>query len=569
MKSENSRHKFLTVTAEDVRNLFVYRISIPHFLDPEYQGNYRFTFEAEDDSSGKKFFDYPVILSWLNAALKGEVSREEFLVFIYILSKIEKTKDFPAYVPDGENLFDMNYLSLIFNGFRFDPSCRIVKKGFFDEEEYWPEYKNSVTQEQYDQTFASIVREAVSSLERYQKNDSLPLEEKGLTTDELQMIYGELRAMQSFPPSPLQKKIGHFCLEKLRDRDFPEIDADLGQEYACYEPDENGLSAFGYKQDSAKALYYLKKSQADTACGYIYLNGAPNVKKDYDEAFKYFYLGAHGKDLEANYKLADLYAEGKGMKKDPKRAERILLSGFPRVLSFASLNNPWYLAQYAKRLRLYARTPFAKYAFSLLSYWSFKTRIEQDQHGWDDVQEMKNLAREMKDYRLNVLGLKGRKPALHKDVPLPYELNGDEISLWDKGAFLYPYLPSKFVLERTVLKDQKEILAAWVPSKRKNSLLMLALPRTDTILMKRKFVFRFTLSEPFEEDLKEGTNVRLSGKNVSVFLNGKASVRTLESAALVSYEEADYQRFPEPLIINSLPDESYPYGEDGRKEQPL
>jgi TPR repeat protein len=59
----------------------------------------------------------------------------------------------------------------------------------------------------------------------------------------------------------------------------------------------------------------------------MYLNGN-GVRQNYKEAYKWYELAAGQGDIAAKCAIAELYADGKGVKKDLKKAKKIAKEGY-------------------------------------------------------------------------------------------------------------------------------------------------------------------------------------------------------------------------------------------------
>ena len=92
--------------------------------------------------------------------------------------------------------------------------------------------------------------------------------------------------------------------------------------YMCYE----GTDAYPQNFKMSRLLLSASfeqtlKPQLANSLGYIYYYGrTTGGKPDYDQAFRYFSYGAASKVVESTYKLADMYAHGYGIWKNPSAA---------------------------------------------------------------------------------------------------------------------------------------------------------------------------------------------------------------------------------------------------------
>ncbi len=112
-------------------------------------------------------------------------------------------------------------------------------------------------------------------------------------------------------------------IKKLHDMDYPRYTYLLGWLYNYGK---------GVKQDPQKALELYKEAMEENykyaayRLGWLYFPGEDNKNKkyvlrvDYDEAIKYFKLGAEFKDYKSSELLGYIYEKGIGVQKDEKKA---------------------------------------------------------------------------------------------------------------------------------------------------------------------------------------------------------------------------------------------------------
>lgn len=106
--------------------------------------------------------------------------------------------------------------------------------------------------------------------------------------------------------------------------------------YGCYGGDPAYECDWNTALECVTKLYKLTgKSVYANTLGYIYYYGRCwNGEPKYDEAFKYFSIGAAGFNYESRYKLADMFVHGYGVTKNTKIANTIITELYDQNLSY-------------------------------------------------------------------------------------------------------------------------------------------------------------------------------------------------------------------------------------------
>ena len=174
------------------------------------------------------------------------------------------------------------------------------------------------------------LEDLIAEIESFKKEEGKPLCERTFTTQEMEdfLAVWDMDKVEREATPEIRALYVRF-VNALADAGDP---AGLYQKaYACY-----GNGSAGFSQDwaaSRDCLLKLEKIAPDpgyaNTLGYIYYYGrTTDGVPDYQEAFKWFSIGAAGGIIESRYKLADMFVRGRACPKDPQTAHSIVAELF-------------------------------------------------------------------------------------------------------------------------------------------------------------------------------------------------------------------------------------------------
>lgn len=161
--------------------------------------------------------------------------------------------------------------------------------------------------------------------------------------------------------------------------------------YGCYGGDPAYECDWNTALECVTRLYELtgKPMYANTL-GYIYYYGRCwDGEPKYDEAFKYFSVGAAGFYYESRYKLADMFVHGYGVPKNTKIAYTIVSELYDQNVKYMLDGNfDCKFADVALRLGSYTESGYGKYTnihhaykYYLQADFAIRQRLKYDHYG--------------------------------------------------------------------------------------------------------------------------------------------------------------------------------------------
>ncbi|MCR5625434.1 MAG: hypothetical protein K6G11_09425 [Lachnospiraceae bacterium] len=240
----------------------------------------------------------------------------------------------------------------------------------------------------------------------YLENEKKPLLERNYSIEEMDIYLDSMDDETTLKKaSDNEKKLCKSFADKLCEED--NITGLKFKGYGCY----GGNSVYECNWDTAlncvTKLYELtgEPVYANTL-GYIYYYGRCwDGKPKYDEAFKYFSIGAAGFYYESRYKLADMFWNGYGVKKTPDIAKTIIAELYDQNIDYI-LNGKYEckFADIALRLGSYTeKSPgdFTRFDIAYMYYlqadFAIKQRLRYNHYGDTSV------AQSIKDCLYNLL----------------------------------------------------------------------------------------------------------------------------------------------------------------------
>lgn len=245
---------------------------------------------------------------------------------------------------------------------------------------------------------AASFEEMLGWISAYRADRTKPLAERTFTEKQKQEFLSLWDMDQvELTGTPEIRELYVKIVNELAAKDDP---AALAQKaYASY-----GEGKAGFPQDwkaSRECLLRLEEIAPSATfantLGYLaYYGRCTDGVPDYDEAFRWFTIGAAGGVYESRYKLADLFRDGKGCPKDPEIAHRMIMELFQDNLGhFCSGEARSKFADIALRAGNLERdgvgcTPTREetYAYYLMAKAAIRMRrLAQDCYGDSTVEE--------------------------------------------------------------------------------------------------------------------------------------------------------------------------------------
>ena len=240
--------------------------------------------------------------------------------------------------------------------------------------------------------------ENISMLENYLEDEEKPIEERHYTDNEkvyfIKSVDNDDRLKKS---SKRELEIYRKFVGEMSEKNDITALRCLG--YGCYGGNAAYECDWETSLDCMLKLYELtgEPMYANTL-GYIYYYGRCwNGEPHYEEAFKYFSIGAAGYYYESRYKLADMYWKGLYVKQNKDIAESILAELYRENIEYIKKGNfDCKFADIALRLGNYYKERYradSVYECYLQADFAIKRRLQYDYYG--DVSVAENIRKEL------------------------------------------------------------------------------------------------------------------------------------------------------------------------------
>ncbi|MCI2068283.1 MAG: sel1 repeat family protein [Bacilli bacterium] len=433
------------------------------------------------EKNDNDYFDLDAYFNWFKKRIDLKVSEEDFVSFIFFV-----------YLCFKNAKYDLNDYSL-----KANVQIRIADLVKKYSDAYDPTSgAYLLTDEQKIQNIESCYED----IKRYKDNEALPLEQRNLKNEEKMFLLRQLseRGVLTLEERDAFEKM----LVSLAAQDSPW--ACLF--YASYLYGEGVDEDTGIIRNYAKSLtYYLKAGrlgdyQGYMLAGYIYYYNRLNdpAGPDYPSAFRCFSFGAEHNDLEAFYKLSDMYYHGYFVEKNILEATFLLKSHYYDALSNAYWKGDYYfIGPFALRLgKIMEDNGLEKdrqiiLAFYLLAEYSYQLRLKKNNF-FGDREVLSRLKEDIKrmDQKL-----------LLEPVPfaLPYELSEDEIILGFDSMFSFPPTNERGLLKG--LKGSNKLTLTLYQNE--EGAFPYPLIKANKVLLFTNIRLLMVLDKPLEEDVNE------------------------------------------------------------------
>ncbi len=170
-------------------------------------------------------------------------------------------------------------------------------------------------------------------------------------------------------------------LEELCEKD--DADALKRKAFDCY---GNGSGFYACDWHTARDCllrWYAKtgSSLAGNALGYIYYYGrCTDGEPEYEQAFRWFSIGAAGGYYESRYKLTDMFIQGLGVHKNDKAAANMILELYDQILpEFLQGKDDTHMADIAFRMaKLHMQGIDTAVSYEAAYYYCLQARYAMD-----------------------------------------------------------------------------------------------------------------------------------------------------------------------------------------------
>lgn len=468
------------------------------------------------EKSDNDYFDLPSYFGWFERRISLKASENDFVSFIFFV-----------YLCFKNAKYDLDDYSL-----KATVQIRIadlVKKYSDAFDSASGTYLLSEEQKLLN------IKNCFEDIKRYHDNEALPLAQRNLKNEEKMFL---LRQLSERGVLSLEERES---FEKMLSSLAAEDSAWACLFYAGYLYGEGVDEDTGIIRNYAKSLsFYLKAGRLGDyegymLAGYIYYYNRLNdpAGPDYASAFRCFSYGAEHNDLEAFYKLSDMYYHGYFVEKNLSEATFLLKSHYYDALSTAYWKGDYYfIGPFALRLgRIMEENGLEKdyqavLAFYLLAEYAYELRLKKNNF-FGDQQVLARLKEDIKRMYLKLSW---------EPVPfaLPYELSEDEILLGFESMFAFP--PTN---ERGILKGRKGsdklILTLY---QNEEGAFPYPLIKANKVLLFTNIRLQMTLDKPLEDEIEE----RLGEKVISAVsffphlgMTIKESTYQLESLTILGF----------------------------------
>lgn len=170
-----------------------------------------------------------------------------------------------------------------------------------------------------DKSLCENADEVIGMIENFLENEKKPVFERDYTDEDKEYFIKSLGNSDMLSTAD-EKELDLYrkFIEELCAKD--NTTALYYKGYGCYGGDVAYECNWDVSLECILKLYELTgEPMFANTLGYIYYYGrCNNGKPQYDEAFRYFSIGAAGGHFESRYKLADMFENGYGVVKNPK-----------------------------------------------------------------------------------------------------------------------------------------------------------------------------------------------------------------------------------------------------------
>lgn len=229
------------------------------------------------------------------------------------------------------------------------------------------------------------------------KNERRPVPERDYTDEEKEhylecMWKGETLRTASEPELKLYRAFADELCEK------DSVTALRCRGYGCY----GGDPAYDCDWNTSlkcmlKLLELTGEAEYANTLGYIYYYGRCwSGEPQYEQAFRYFSIGAAGGWFESRYKLADMFVHGYAVPKNPKIACEIVSELYSENLKRFLTGDPCKFADVALRMGSYEESGYRGTASSALAYLyylqaAFAIRQREKYHWYGDAKVAESI----------------------------------------------------------------------------------------------------------------------------------------------------------------------------------
>ena len=257
----------------------------------------------------------------------------------------------------------------------------------------------------------------INMIELFQEDKDLPITERRYTIPQKTAFinHWDNNLLLNDAPEDIKTLFMSFT-DELCDKEI--FEALKAKAYACY--GGNAVYPCDFKE-SAKLLEILWKKfsfgYAANTLGYIYYYGRLNGTPDYEKAFFYYSVASNFNIIEAKYKLADMFMQGKYVLPNPPLAYQTYIKLYDETkFYFENGDAGCDFADCALRLgKALAELPsqrLRRYAVMLEADYAISKRIEKS-YEYGDKQVQANIKEELAKARADLLA--------DNDYPHPFD----------------------------------------------------------------------------------------------------------------------------------------------------
>lgn len=434
------------------------------------------------------FVDYE---NWLGMRAQGEISQGRFISFCYLVFLAFRNR---AYKPEDYSLaFQVQYRITKLTKYYYD-LYDDLKKTF------------NLTDEEADR---KLVGAALEDIRRYRDNESLPLEMRNLTIEEKEDLVKKISEKKELAPeekAAFEPMLLSLCAKGS---------AWAHIFYGGYLYGEGIDEQTGILKSYAKCLeHYLQAGdlgdyEGYMLAGYIYYYNRLNNPEgpDYPAAFRCFSYGADHGDLEAFYKLSDMYANGYFVRKDYQEAQFILRSHYYDAFSAAYWKGDYYfIGPYTLRLgkdQLYGANGDRNLALGLfnVALYAYQWRYERNSF-FGDLSVINNL-------KTLIAETESQLKVTEMPFTLPYELSDEEEEI--TSGNLLPFTEMIEKIHVSGKKGDNHLILDF--SQNQQGAFPFPLLRCGKVLLFTNLRISMELDKPLSQDFHQ----ELTEKNIGMF----------------------------------------------------